>query len=440
MTQTPPLSAVEIAYKIQNGKAEPAGIIQAHLAHIARTDTDIQAWEYLNEDWISDQLRNETVRETVRGALSGVPVGVKDIIDCADIPCCYNSPLFQDRVPSEDARIIQQLKAAGAVILGKTRTTEFAYLQHCQTRNPHQHAYSPGGSSSGSAAAVAAGHVPLALGSQTGGSVIRPASYCGVFGFKPSFEAFSRTGVLQTAQHLDHIGVFARHLEDIGLICNVLMDAKGGDFSAAAMQRQQHSPHFVFDDRLLADEIMPYAMAPLIQLVSRLGAQVETISLDTEIQRFHHAHSVIYDREYAENIGPMIAANPALASEFTQNTVARGQQVSQSDYDTALAVRDEAISLFTELLGRNRYLLLPSATSEAPFFEEGTGNPACSKFTSLCGLPALSIPHLHGLSLSGPDGLPLGVQIVGAAGNDRGVIAAGRWLAEYCAENSTGER
>ena len=131
MTQTPPLSAVEIAYKIQNGKAEPAGIIQAHLAHIARTDTDIQAWEYLNEDWISDQLRNETVRETVRGALSGVPVGVKDIIDCADIPCCYNSPLFQDRVPSEDARIIQQLKAAGAVILGKTRTTEFAYLQHC---------------------------------------------------------------------------------------------------------------------------------------------------------------------------------------------------------------------------------------------------------------------------------------------------------------------
>ena len=429
--QASDLSAVDIAYKLRTGRIDAQQIIDDHLASIHISEPQLQVWEMLDEAMIRKQashLKTEL-------PLSGVPVGIKDIIDCADIPCRWGSALFQSRIPDKDAQVIAQLKAAGALILGKTRTTEFAYLQYCQTRNPQNFAYSPGGSSSGSAAGVAAGHMPVALGSQTGGSVIRPAAYCGVFGFKPSFERISRKGVLQTSQSLDHLGVFARYLEDVALVCDVLFSSEHKGLLSASLQASHTSPQFIWDQNLLADQIETYAYQPIHQLAAKTDFPLQTEALDSVIQHFNAVHSVIYDVEYAQNIAPLIQSSPSAASKYTQETVERGSKISASDYDVALAERAKAQAFFTAKLGKTHFLLLPSATSQAPLFEAGTGNPACSKFTSLCGLPAITVPRLQGIHLNGPDGLPLGVQIVGAFGNDAGVIAAAKWLAEYCAAN-----
>lgn len=427
--QAAALSAVEIAYKFTLGKLSATEIVHSHLSAIDETDAQIKAWEIVDKDALKAQA--QTAQTGL--ALSGVPVGIKDIIDCGGLPCRWGSLLYQDRIAKQDAKIIQLLRQAGALILGKTRTTEFAYLQHCETRNPHHHLYSPGGSSSGSAAGVAAGHMPVALGSQTGGSVIRPASYCGVFGFKPSFDAISREGVLQTSQTLDHVGIFARYLEDIALLGDVLMPKQNGHLMKAATTSPKQAPQFIWDEKLLSDQIEPYALSPLIQLASICAEHMHTDALASNIQSYNNAHSVVYDVEYAQNIGPLIEKNPSLASGFTQETVKRGAKIGSADFHAALNIRELAIAFFDEKLGQNTYMLLPSATSQAPLFERGTGNPACSKFTSFCGLPALSIPKLTGIALKGPDGLPLGVQIVGRFGNDEGVISAARWLAEYCA-------
>jgi Asp-tRNA(Asn)/Glu-tRNA(Gln) amidotransferase A subunit family amidase len=419
--------AVDIAQAVAEFRLTPAQICAEHLENIARTDSDIDAWVWHDPTAALSQAG----RIDAGLPLSGVTVGLKDIIDSNDMPCCLGSALFAGRQPRIDAVLVQKLRAAGALIMGKTRTTEFAYLQRCETRNPHDSRFSPGGSSSGSAAAVGAGHVTLAIGSQTGGSVIRPAAYCGVYGFKPSFEAISRTGVLQTSQTLDHIGIFARHLVDIARLGDVVMTDNAG-LETACQQSDTACPHFLWVEGMFANDIEGYMAERVSQLASLLGGHAEQFDLRAFLDELQQAHSVIYDYEYAQNIGPMIAGKQAGVSEFTSQTVARGNRLSEADYHSAMNIRQQGIKTFTDLLSGGKMLLLASATGQAPLFEEGTGNPACSKFTSLCGLPALTLPYLEGIDLRGPDGLPLGIQLVGAPANDDGVISAAGWLEAYC--------
>ena len=420
-------SAVDLAQAVSEDRLTPKQICAEHLATIDRTDSAIDAWAWHDPDAALAQAG----KIEAGLPLSGVPVGLKDIIDSVDMPCCLGSSLFAGRQPQTDAELVQRLRAAGALIMGKTRTTEFAYLQRCETRNPHNSRFSPGGSSSGSAAAVAAGQVALAIGSQTGGSVIRPAAYCGVYGFKPSFEAISRTAVLQTSQTLDHIGIFARHLVDIARLGDVVMIDNAG-LEAACHHSATARPHFLWVDGMFADDIESYMAERVSQLASRLGGHAEQIDLRAFLDELQQAHSVIYDYEYAQNIGPLIAGKQTEVSEFTALTVARGAQVSEADYASAMTVRQQGIDRFSALLSGGKMLMLASATGQAPLFEDGTGNPACSKFTSLCGLPALSLPHLGGVDLNGPDGLPLGIQLVGAPASDASVISAAGWLETYC--------
>src|SRR5881296_719485 len=226
LTNLHALSATDAARLIRDGVISSEELVQACLARVRETDAEVRAWAFLDADHAVAQARGaDEVRLSGQaiGSLHGVPVGIKDIIDTADMPTENGSVLHAGRTPSRDAAVVAMLRAAGAVIMGKTVTTEFATRTPGKTRNPHNPAHTPGGSSSGSAAAVAAGMVPLALGSQTGGSTIRPASFCGVYGFKPTHGLVPRHGMFQLSRSLDHVGLFARTIEDIALLASLLV-------------------------------------------------------------------------------------------------------------------------------------------------------------------------------------------------------------------------
>src|SRR5690242_1546702 len=225
------LTASEAAQKMREGLVTSEELVQDCLERIRATEPIVQAWQFLDEEHAIKQARAADERRRsgqAVGALNGIPIGVKDIIDTADMPTENGTPLHKGRAPRSDAAVVRQLRAAGAVILGKTVTTECAYFYPGKTRNPHNPEHTPGGSSSGSAAAVAAAMVPLALGSQTAGSTIRPASFCGVCGFKPTHGLVPRTGLLQLSRTLDHVGLFSRSVEDLALLAEVLAGCDEG--------------------------------------------------------------------------------------------------------------------------------------------------------------------------------------------------------------------
>nr|MDJ0613101.1 amidase [Rhizobiaceae bacterium] len=244
MTETPPngLSASEAIQKIQEGWLSCVDLATACLDQIELTEPQLNAWAHRDRDRVLSQAEKlDDIRRQGKpiGRLHGIPIGLKDIIDTADFPTERGSPIFKGRQPSEDARIVQRLREEGAILLGKTATTELAFVHPCSTCNPHNPAHTPGGSSSGSAAAVAGYHTPLSIGTQTNGSVIRPASYCGTYGFKPTRGIIPRTGVLQTSKSLDQIGVFGRSLEDVALLAEVLGCYDPADEKSYARPRPQ---------------------------------------------------------------------------------------------------------------------------------------------------------------------------------------------------------
>jgi len=243
LTNLHALSATDAARVIREGVISSEQYVAACLARVRETDARIEAWAFLDPDHALAQARaadQYRLSGQAIGPLHGVPIGIKDIIDTADMPTENGSPLHAGRTPSRDAAVVTLLRAAGAVIMGKTITTEFACGASGKTRNPHDPAYSPGGSSSGSAAAVAAGMVPLALGSQTGGSTVRPASYCGVYGLKPTRGLIPRRGMSRVAQTLDTVGLFARTLDDIALLLETCVAYDEGEFESSP---RAHAPY-----------------------------------------------------------------------------------------------------------------------------------------------------------------------------------------------------
>jgi len=389
---------------------------------IAKTEPALQAWA-----WLADCADvTETAGST--GMLAGQPVGIKDIIDVAGWPCCYGSALFADNIAATDAELVTRLRAAGAVILGKTVTTEFAYMQISKTRNPHNSRFSPGGSSSGSAAAVAAGHLRLAVGTQTGGSVIRPASYCGVHAMKPTKDSISRNGVLQTSQTLDQVGLFAASLAETGQLASVLTGNRA--LASAAATAPARTVRLLYLDRLYGDEVADYVHEGLARIAEQLGSCVDIRpAAPARTAQFLATHKMIYDYEINQNIQPKIAgaAPDQLSAEITQ-ALERGRQISHADYQAALRDRAEAISYFTQLLDGYDALLTASSPAEAPVFEQGTGNSVCNCLWSLCGFPAVSLPLLRSqFQITGPAGLPVGLQLTARPDADAALLRAARW-------------
>jgi Asp-tRNA(Asn)/Glu-tRNA(Gln) amidotransferase A subunit family amidase len=437
LTNLHALTAADAARLIRDGVISAAQLVEACLARIRETDPRVQAWAFLDPDHALAQARAaDEFRLSGQpvGPLHGVPVGIKDIIDTADMPTEHGSVLHAGRTPSRDATVVARLRAAGAVILGKTVTTEFATRTPGKTRNPHDPAHTPGGSSSGSAAAVGAGMVPLALGSQTGGSTIRPASFCGVYGFKPTHGLIPRHGMFRLSRTLDHVGLFARTLEDLALLAEELAgyDERDPDtrpraripFRAVAAEEPPLPPMFAFVKTPLWEQAEEETRAAFAELVERLGDRVEEVELFPSAAEAWQWHRTIMEAEMAMSLEREWDRGRDRLSPTLRAQLERGHQVRAVDYQRAVARIRPLHEGFVELF-EQRYdaILTPAAHGTAPKGLASTGDPAFCALWTLCGMPALSVPLMQGAN-----GLPLGVQLVGQRDRDARLLRTARWL------------
>jgi Asp-tRNA(Asn)/Glu-tRNA(Gln) amidotransferase A subunit family amidase len=433
------LSGSDAARAIRENAITSEELVQACLARVAEVDADVQAWAFLDPGHAVAQAR---AADQWRGGghplgpLHGVPVGVKDIIDTADMPTENGSVLHAGRTPARDAAVVTMLRAAGAVIMGKTVTTEFATRTAGKTTNPHNRAHTPGGSSSGSAAAVAAGMVPLALGSQTGGSTIRPASYCGVYGFKPTRGLIPRDGMWRLSATLDHVGLFARTIEDVALLAEQLVGWEEGDpqsrpraripYRAVAAEEPPLPPVLAFVKTPRWDQVDADAQAAFAELAGHLGDRVEELPLSAAAAEAYAWHRTIMDSEVAVNLDREWRTGRDRLSPALRERIESGLAVGAADYLRALSRIPEMNEAFEDLFAQ-RYdaILTPAATGTAPAGLESTGDPSFCTIWTLCGMPALSVPLMQGAN-----GLPLGVQLVGPRHGDGRLLRTARWLVD----------
>ena len=429
------LSATDAARAIAEGAINSEQLVEACLARIRDIEPAVQAWQYLDPEHAITQARARDLdRSEGRpcGPLHGVPVGIKDIIDTADMPTEDGTVLHAGRTPDRDATVVTMLRAAGAVIMGKTVTTECATFTPGKTRNPHNPERTPGGSSSGSAAAVAAGMVPLAIGSQTNGSVIRPAAFCGVYGFKPTHGLIPRHGILKLSRTLDHVGVFGRTIEDVALICEQLTgyDERDSDtrprarvpFVSTLAEEPPLTPQVVFVKTPVWDRAAAETQEAFAELTEVLGAQCETYECPESLREAWDWHRTIMEAEMAANLDLEWQKGRDRLSESLRTQLARGREVRALDYQQALARIPVLNQGFEELFSSYDAVLTPAAPGTAPMLA-ATGDPAFSTLWTLCGMPTLSMPLMKG-----SDGLPLGVQLVGPRHGDARLLRAARWL------------
>ena len=433
------LTAKEAAAEIARGALSAEEYTGACLERIAAVEPDVQAFAHFDREHALAQARalDRHKAEGGRiGPLHGVPVGIKDIFDTTDYPTECGSPVLAGRRPEADAAAVRKLRDAGAVIIGKLVTTEFAYYSSGKTRNPHDLTRTPGGSSSGSAAAVAAGMVPLAIGSQTNGSVIRPASFCGVFAVKPSHGLISRAGALLLSRNLDHVGAFARSPEDLGLILDVLVGQDPADpdslpyaepgFRRAAAEEPPLPPSFALVRTPMWDKADAGTRSGLEELAKEVGAQ--EIEMPDDFRNAWDGHRAIMAVDMAHNLGHLVDKGGEL-SPALRALVAEGREVTAVQY--LAAVRDarryaERLSYIFEQSADA--IITPSAAGVAPKGYGSTGDPTFCTLWTLLGYPAVNLPLL-----ADPAGLPIGVQLVGAPRRDERLLRTANWLATKAA-------
>ncbi|MGB3243870.1 MAG: amidase [Sulfitobacter sp.] len=435
------LTATEAAFAIASGRLSSVELVKSCLARIEETDKVIKAWAYLDGDAAlaqaaeCDRLRKAGM---ATGPLNGVPVGLKDIIDTCDMPTQRGTKIFAGRQSGADARIVEHLREAGAVIMGKTVTTELAFVHANETRNPHNPDHTPGGSSSGSAAAVAAQQIPLAIGTQTNGSVIRPASFCGTFGFKPTRGVISREGLLQTSVSLDQIGCFGRTLADVALLTDVIGSYDQRDAESFARARPcmlsgadadaPVTPDLAWLDLPFYGRLAEDARSGLDQVLDTLGAQITRMTAADTLSDLVAVQASIHEYEICQHQAAVFDANWDDLSDTLKPVITRGRKISRAQYDDALAVKNSAQEFFADFFTEFDAIIAPSAVGEAPVFGNGTGDPIFCTLWTLAGLPCVSLPLLVG-----DTGLPIGVQLIGPVEKDDRLLRTARWLQNHLA-------
>ncbi len=429
------LGAKSAARKIAEGTLTSRQLVEALIQRIKDVDEKIEAWAYFDPDYAlsqadtADRIYGEG--QSV-GPLHGVPVGFKDIIDTYDMPTENGTPVHQDRRPEQDAAIVAKLREAGAIILGKTITTELAVFTPSKTRNPHNFKHTPGGSSSGSAAAVASFMVPAAIGTQTGGSIVRPASFCGVFGFKPTFGLVPRTRVLRQSPILDTLGPFARSVEDLALLFDCLTFYDPGDeysilrskpnISEIALSEPPTEPFVAIVRTPFWDNTDTPTSEVFTELEDILGRRCEKLDLSDLMTEALAMHRKIHMADIASYYGPLHETAPGLISEGLVNAIEEGRTVKAVDYNNAIKTRETFNAQLTRILKRYDAILTPSSTGTAPLGLESTGNPVFNSVWTFAGVPAVNLPLFEF------DGLPLGVQLIGARMNDGNLLRTANWL------------
>ncbi|BDG74273.1 amidase [Roseomonas fluvialis] len=417
------ISASETARRIAQGETTARAVVEACLEQVARRETEVMAFEWLDADGARRAADAIDARDTARHLpIAGACFGVKDIIDTADMPTGYGSPIHAGHRPGADAACVALSRKGGGIALGKTVTTEFANVHPGRTRNPHDAQRTPGGSSSGSAAAVAAMMVPLALGTQTTSSTIRPASFCGVIGFVPTQGAVSVSGVRAAAGSLDRIGLFARSVDEIALYLDVLR----GIPRAEAPSRRTFAPRIGLCADFLAERMDPGTQDGLLRLARRLdeaGAAVADCAVPADFARLTDEHRWVSSFEFVRNFAYEIENHwERISTTLREGRISHGLACTHDQYRTARALAAAAQARIDEMFGSHDVLLAASAAGEAPV-GTATGDFAFCALWTMLGVPAISLPLMAGAS-----GLPVGAQLLARPGDEALLLAAAAWI------------
>jgi Asp-tRNA(Asn)/Glu-tRNA(Gln) amidotransferase A subunit family amidase len=397
------LAANEAARRIERGELDAQALVSSCLERIAARDAEVKAWVFVEQQ--------PSIPWNVK-PLCGVPVGVKDIFDTFDMPTQHGSPIYAGHRPRADAAPVALTRQAGGTILGKTVTAEFATFVPRETRNPRDLARTPGGSSSGSAAAVADCMVPLAFGTQTAGSVIRPGSYCGVVAYKPTYDTLPRAGVKPNADSLDTVGLYARNVDDAAFFIEALIG-----MPRATLDK----PRIGMCRTWEWDLVEPEMAAAFERAARRLDAR--EVRLPDSFRGLREAQGKVIRFEGARSLADELRRFPELVDPALRKRCADGHAISWSEYAAALRTASEARARLDEAFAGCDVLIAPAATGEAPRGLGSTGDVAMNVVWTLLHVPCLSLPVMHSAA-----GLPLGLQVIGRIGDDPRMLAAAQWM------------
>ncbi len=414
------MSASEASAAIHAGQLTSEALVSACLERIAQRESEVRAWAWIDPEHALMQAR-ACDSEQPRSRLHGIPVGIKDVIDTFDMPTGYGSPIYDGHRPVADAACVSQIRELGGVILGKTVSTEFATRHPNKTRNPHRLSQTPGGSSSGSAAAVADFMAPLALGTQTSSSVIRPAAYCGVCGYKPTFGLINRAGLKFLSESLDTIGILSRTVEDAAMLASEL---SGIAVSTPVDSRQKppriglcRTPFWAHADSAVQDSLLTVA-----GLLEKAGAQISELNLPSEFSRMNEVQIALSAYEFYRALSHERTRHAGQISVSLTRRIAAGGKVTRAGYEAAQAATRDAQHWIARAFERFDLIIAPSAPAEAPDMSS-TGEPTFGLMWTLLQLPCMTLPCGVGAA-----GLPLGVQVVAAHGADTALFDRAVWV------------
>ena len=438
------LTAHDALARMRGGELTAEDLVGSCLQRIEDTEPTVRAWVQLDPDHALEQARSADQRRAGGadlGPMHGLPVGVKDIFDTREWPTECGTALMAGRQPQVDAQVVSLLKEAGAVVMGKTVTTELAVYSPGKTTNPHDAHRTPGGSSSGSAAAVSIGMVPVSIGSQTNGSVIRPAAYCGVVGYKPTHGLMSRHGVLAQSRALDTVGVFGRSVQDVALLAEPLIayDERDADMMprarpqlrSAASSQPPVTPQLAFVRSPVWSQADDDAKAGFEELAERLGDGCDDVALPETFDGALDCHRTLLCADLAKSFAGLYERGKAQLSDVLCEMIEEGQATVAVDYNRALDLAAVLGAGLDRLFERYDAIITPATTGQAPPGLQSTGSPAFCTLWTLTGVPAVSVPLLEGI-----DGMPIGVQVVGPRHDDARLLRNARWLVSQMEEPS----
>ena len=442
MTDIFKLKVEDIVSKIKDAQLTSVEVCQKYIERINKFEKDVKAWVHLDKKLLLEKAAEaDEYRRSGKptGPLHGIPVALKDIIGTVDMPTECGTPIRKGKSYSQNAEIVDLLLSAGAIVMGKTATSELAYLGPSKTTNPHDHSRTPGGSSSGSAASVSSFMAPLSIGSQTGGSIIRPASYCGVVGYKPTYGLISRNGVLKTSDKLDHIGVFGRSVEDVALLAKVLIKKDNHDkatvhYSTENMLNETKKgplfePRFIFyktDYWKLLDKKSRDAFEYFIKSFKNNIEVFDTPSYFKDINKYHQ---IIHETDLANNFQDYYKKSKNKLSKEIKTAISRGMKYSAKEYAKAIDFMKISYESYKKIFKDYNGVLTPCSTGVADKGIKSTGRADFNKYWSFMGVPAIALPLLQG-----ENNLPLGVQLIGDKYDDLRFLGIAKWLEQKSKE------
>ena len=442
MTDIFSLSLEELANKIKDAQLTSVEVCEKYLERINKFEKDVKAWAHFDKKILLEKAAEaDDHRRSGKpvGLLHGVPIAIKDIIGTVDMPTECGTVIRKGKSYSQNAEIVDLLHASGAIIMGKTATSELAYLGPPATTNPHDKTRTPGGSSSGSAASVASYMAPASIGSQTGGSIIRPASYCGVVGYKPSYGLISRNGVLRTSYSLDQIGMFGRKVEDVAMLAKVLIKKDKYDTATIHYSTENilseikkgplFEPKFIFyktDHWKIIDKKSREAFEYFIKSFKK---NIEVFDTPSYFKDIHKYHQIIHETDLANNFSVYYKKFKKKLSKYMQDAISNGNKYSAKEYAEAIDFMKRSYESYEEVFEDYHGVLSPSSPGVAPKGLKSTGTAEFNKVWSYLGTPCISLPLLEG-----ENNLPLGVQLIGNKYDDHRFLGVAKWLEKECEE------